>query len=402
MDQGSVDLVSTCSESGPTAEQKILSLVAELRPAAPLHIFRKPILMKRAYEFLELFPGDVMYAVKCNPHEVVLETLVEAGIRVYDAASIDEVRLVKRLAPQAKIHFMHTVKSREAIREAYFTHNVRVFVIDSLAELHKIVHETDLAGDLEIFVRLALSKNKEALVDFSSKFGASAKECVKLLREARLVSAKIGLMFHPGTQSTNPEIYKRGIETAAEIIRKSGVLVDALDVGGGFPAPYLGSNTPAFVDYITEIKHAIAANRLDSLKLYCEPGRALTAESGLLVVRVEQRRGKSLYINDGVYGGLIEAAKWAGELRFPVTFLSQDAQPLAGCLDDTLCDAAFTEFRFCGPTCDSLDMMRGPFLLPDIIREGDMIIIHLTGAYSNACRTTFNGFKDFNVISVDF
>lgn len=417
-----------------TPQQKILNLAAELRPAVPLHIFNHATLRKNAREFMDLFPGRVMYAVKSNPLEAVIETLHASGIRIFDAASIDEVRLIRRLAPTAKIHFMHTVKSREAIREAYFTHQVRVFVIDHLSELHKIVHETDLANDLEIFVRVALPKNKEAAVDFSAKFGATPKESVKLLREARLVSAKIGVMFHPGTQSTNPEIYARGIATIAEIMRKSRVKIDALDVGGGFPAPYLGSDHPPLAVYMAVIAQAIKDHELQDLELYCEPGRALVGESGSLIVRVEQRRGRSLYLNDGVYGGLVEAAKWQGELRYPVTHISQDYRPqgdnvapkttyhgvdFAPILEspdktsnlaphkvpDRIPDGAddsFNEFRFCGPTCDSVDMMKGPFVLPETIREGDWIMVGLTGAYSNACRTQFNGFREFEIINVDF
>lgn len=374
---------------------RIERLVSKLHPSHPVHLFRRPVLTRKAQEFLSQFPGTVMYAVKCNPDEDVILSLAAAGIATFDAASIDEVRLVRRLVPHARIHFMHTVKSREAIREAYFDHGVRVFVIDTLDELHKIVHETQLANDLEIFVRLALPKNKEANVDFSAKFGATPKGAAFLLYEARLVCAKLGIMFHPGTQSTNPEVFARGIGLVSEVIRRAGVQVDELDVGGGFPAPYPGQDVPSLSVFMDVIRRAIKDYQLEGLPLYCEPGRALTAEAGLLVVRVEQRKDKALYLNDGVYGGLVEAAKWQGGVRFPVQLVSRHPDLVASS-DKT------EEFRFCGPTCDSLDMMKGPFVLPDHVAEGDWIVVGLSGAYTNACRTDFNGFGLSKSLLVDF
>jgi len=379
----------------PGAQRRIEKLIRRIHPTCPVHIFRKPIIERKTRTFIDHFPGTVMFAVKSNPDDDVLLAMLRAGLTTFDAASIEEIRLIKRFSPSARIHFMHTVKSREAIREAYFDHQVRVFVIDTLDELHKILHETNLANDLEIFVRMALPKNKEAAVDFSAKFGATAKGSAFLLHEARLVCSKLGLMFHPGTQSTNPDIFYSGIKMASDIIIRSGVTVDALDVGGGFPVPYPGQDIPPLSRYIDRIKSAVEDFGLSHLDLYCEPGRALCAEAGLLVVRIEQRKDKTLYLNDGIYGGLIEAAKWAGEFRFPVSLVSRHPDLVPD-------NAPFIPFRFCGPTCDSLDRMKGPFPLPAHAAEGDWIIISMNGAYSQCCRTNFNGFGLHKVMMVDF
>ena len=371
----------------------VFDAIERLRPSDPLHIIYPAILRARAEELLKLFSGTVMYAVKCNPDKHVLRTLYRAGIRTFDAASIDEVRLVRKIAPRARIHFMHTVKSREAIREAYFKHGVRVFVLDTLDELHKILAETDLAPDLELFVRLALPKNAAAAVDFSAKFGALPHDAVVLLREARLVASRLGLMFHAGTQSRDAAAFARGVRVAADVIRLSGVTVDALDVGGGFPAPYPGTPVVPLANYMDVIKSAIDAEGLSHLELFCEPGRALVAEAGTLVVRVELRRGNLLYLNDGVYGGLIEMLPHQGAFQYPVR--AHTLQPEG--LDNT----ALAPFRFGGPTCDSTDMMAGPFYLPDGIAEGDWIEIGLTGAYSVACRTNFNGFGRHKTLMIE-
>ncbi|MFA7277125.1 MAG: type III PLP-dependent enzyme [Pseudobdellovibrionaceae bacterium] len=351
-----------------------------LLPSQPLHILYPDQLALNAKRFRRLFRGTVMYAVKCNPHKDVIRALARAGIRTFDVASIEEVRLVRKLVPTARLHFMHTVKSREAIREAYFKHGVRVFVVDTVDELHKVVGETNLAPDLELYVRMAPPKNETASTDFSSKFGARPDEAVGLLRETRLVAHKLGLMFHVGTQSRSPEPYRRAIAIAAQVIREAGVEVNCLDVGGGFPAGYVDESIPPLEEFMGVIHSTIDDYGLGDLQLYCEPGRALVADAGSLVVRVELRKKDALYINDGVYGALIETIDAQGSLKYPV-------RRIGGVVA-----SGERAYRLFGPTCDSYDAMKGPFMLPDDVVEGDYLEIGLTGAYGVACRTNFNGF----------
>jgi ornithine decarboxylase len=357
-------------------------IVADLKPHQPLYILRPEQLARTAKEFTALFPGDVMYAVKCNPEKAVLQILYKNGVRSFDAASIEEVRQVAKIAPKAKIYFMHPVKSPEAIREAYTVHGVRAFVLDTQEELYKILQNTDLAADLELFVRLVLPKNDEAMVDFSSKFGVLPEGAVELLRQCRAVASRLGLCFHVGTQSTNPTVYAKAIDTAAGVIMRSGVKVDVLDLGGGFPVSYPGREHPPLAQYMKVIAEAVKDSRLEGIPLICEPGRALVAASVSLVVRVEQRRGDLLYLNDGTYGGLYDASHWAGGLRYPVRMIRKGA----------MAHPTLTPFRFAGPTCDSLDMMEGPFMLPADIKTGDWIEISNAGAYSQGLRSNFNGF----------
>lgn len=373
-----------------TLEKRIDDIVSQLTPAVPLHILNLRKLTEKSKEFTRLFRGTVMYAVKCNPSKEVIKTIAKAGIKTFDAASIEEVRNIRKWVPTAKIHFMHTVKSREAIREAYFEHGVRIFVIDTADELRKIVHETDLAPDLDLYVRLALPKNKDASADFSAKFGATPEQAVGLLREARLVSARLGIMFHPGSQSKNADVFRKGISVAADVIKKSGVKLESIDVGGGFPIQYPQQNLAPLSEYIATIHKAIDDYGLSHLDLYCEPGRALVAEAGKLIVRVELRKNEALYLNDGVYGGLVEAAKYQGAFTYPMRVIRKQGHQGD---DDTI-----MSYRFCGPTCDSVDMMPGPFVLPADIAEGDWIEVSLTGAYSVSCRTNFNGFGKHQTI----
>lgn len=359
----------------------IEEVIAALRPAKPLYVLWPKRIANVAKDFMKAFPGQTMYAVKTNPDENVIRTLATSGMRNFDAASIEEVRLVRRAAPKARIYFMHPVKAPEAIREAYTVHGVRDFVLDSQEELYKILRETDLAGDLTLYVRLGLPKNGKAAIDFSIKFGCKPSEAVKLLRACRPVANKVGLCFHVGTQTTDPSVYTRAVSVAGNIIRESGVAVDVLDVGGGFPVSYVGENVAGPGIFIEALKMALDAEGLGRIPLLAEPGRALVAEGGCLIARVELRKGNVLYINDGTYGGLFDAGPML-KTKYPV----RAHRP----------DGTFTgelkAFRFAGPTCDSLDLMEGPFMLPADIKLGDWIEIGNTGAYSRSMRTDFNGF----------
>ena len=168
--------------------------------------------------FSELFPGNVVYAVKSNPEARVLRA-VGLRIRNFDCASLAEVALVRKLLPAAEIHFMHPVKSRAAIRYAFDVYNVTDFVFDSANELAKILPETvsvGLVGDppvLGLVVRLALPKGG-AVYDLSGKFGAPLDEVVNLLRVAWPRAARLGIAFHVGSQCLQPDAYARAIALA--------------------------------------------------------------------------------------------------------------------------------------------------------------------------------------------
>jgi ornithine decarboxylase len=322
-----------------------------------------------------------MFAVKTNPHAHVIKNLYKAGVRTFDVASAEEMRLVKSVAPFAELYYMHPIKSQESIREAYFVHGVRHFVLDHEDELYKIMRETELATDLNLYVRVTLPKNENAYIDLSSKFGATPEEAVALLRQCRNVCQKLGVAFHVGTQITESSAFANAVTIVKSVIAQSSVKVDVIDVGGGFPVAYADEDVPSITNCIDVIKTAIACADLEDMELIAEPGRALVAQSGSLIVRVELRKGNRLYLNDGTYGGLFDAGPLLGT-RFPVRAFRNG--------NDMSSEMA--DFTFAGPTCDSLDMMDGPFKLPADIDMGDWIEIDNLGAYSQSMRTNFNGF----------
>lgn len=360
----------------------VTETVLAKRPDEPLHCLRPGVFAASAARFTELFPGDVLYAVKCNPEPAVLRALVSGGVRHFDAASLAEVRLVHGLCPEATIHFMHPIKPRSAIRAAYGQFGVRDFSLDTVDELAKILDETDHAGDLGLLVRLGLPKGK-AVYDLSGKFGAPVAEAAALLRDCRRVAARVGICFHVGSQCLEPEAYERALALAGKVIELAGVDIDILDVGGGFPVSYPDEVPPPLDAFIAAIERGVAALDLPpACRLWCEPGRALVAPGQSVVVQVLARKNGALYINDGVYGALSDAGPAIG-FRFPVRLIPADGGTRGG---------EMRAFELFGPTCDSADRMKGPFFLPADVREGDWIEIGQLGAYGTALRTGFNGF----------
>jgi ornithine decarboxylase len=318
----------------------------------------------------------------------LLQILWDNGITHYDVASLTEVRLVARTLPEATLCFMHPVKAEEAIREAYYTHGVRTFSLDSLEELEKIVRATNEATDLTLCVRLRVSSEHSKL-SLASKFGAAPHEAKELLFAARQAADALGICFHVGSQAMTPEAYSNAMERVRAAIVEAAVTVDVIDVGGGFPSSYPGMEPPPLERFFETIDRAFESLPVSySSELWCEPGRALCAEYSSLIVRVEKRRGSELYINDGAYGALFDAAHigW----RFPVQLLREPDSR-----------ARDMEFSFYGPTCDDMDHMAGPFMLPADIRAGDYFEIGMLGAYGSAMRTAFNGFGSDQTVIVD-
>jgi len=369
------------------------ALIARERPDEPIVCLRPTAIAAAARRFVARFPGDVLYAVKCNPEPRVLRALWAGGVRHFDCASLPEIALVRRTLPQARLHFMHPVKARHAIHAAFAQHGVTDFAFDSGDELEKILQETVPVGlvgappTLGLFVRLAVAQG--GAYDLSGKFGVGAQEAAVLLRAARPHAARLGIAFHVGSQCLDPAAYEAALRLAAVAVDRSGVAVDIVDVGGGFPVSYPDCMPPPLDDYIAAIVRA-AALFGPEVRLWAEPGRALVAGGGSVVVQVQLRRGDALYINDGVYGSLSDAGRPG--FRFPARRIDPDgAEHGSGPL---------REYALFGPTCDSADRMAGPFLLPADIDEGDWIELGQLGAYGACLCTRFNGFEAAPAIEV--
>jgi ornithine decarboxylase len=363
-------------------------LIAARKPEQPVLGLRPHTSGRAARWLLDRFDGDVAYAYKANSSVFLIGALYGAGIRHFDVASLPEIEDAATI-PDAELHFMHPVKSRVAIRRAYAL-GVRSFSLDSEDELDKIIAETTVDGrtakDLKLFVRLSVPAINSR-IPLEHKFGVSGNQATDLLRKTRLVAAELGITFHVGSQTTTPEAFVVALDEVQKLIVHASVVIDCLDIGGGFPSRY-GDEEPstmdAFMDTIDQCIDKLPVP--ENVRLMCEPGRALVAEAESLIVRVDARRDNGLYINDGAYGMLFDAAHLG--FVFPTRLVSRAVPP----------GTPMQEFEFWGPTCDSIDQMKGPFLLPATVEEGDYIEIGNVGAYGRAIAGRFNGYGDYDEV----
>ena len=363
-------------------------LVYQLKPTEPVYCIRRDSINIASKFFQNKFPGKILYAVKTNPHPLVLKTIVESGINDFDIASIKEVEAIRSVSPDAKCSYMHTVKSKESINEAYFKYNIKTFSIDTKDELIKILNSTNQAKDLELFVRVAVS-NEHAEIDLSKKFGAQTSEAIGLYRLTKQYAKKIGLSFHVGSQCMHPISYSKGINEIKYIIKKTKIVPDVINIGGGFPTIYPDLVPQSLDSYFEEIKNSLNKLKLEKKpEIICEPGRAIVAESGSTIVRVNLRKKQKLYINDGTYGTLFDAG--VPNIVYPSRIITSGR----------IISKKLTSFDFYGPTCDSMDYMKGPFILPNNIKEGDYIELGQLGAYGLTFRTQFNGYYSDSIYEV--
>ena len=240
-----------------------------------------------------------------------------------------------------------------------------------------------------MYVRVAVS-NEHAEIDLSKKFGAISSEACGLLRLTKQYAKKIGLSFHVGSQCMHPISYAKGIAEIGNIIKRTKIIPDVINIGGGFPTIYPDLIPQSLDCYFEEIKKAIANLKLNKLpEIICEPGRAIVAESGSTIVRVSLRKKQKLYINDGTYGTLFDAG--VPNIVYPSRLIT----------NGRIVSKKFTSFDFYGPTCDSMDYMKGPFILPNNIKENDYIELGQLGAYGLTFRTDFNGLYSNNIFEVE-
>lgn len=380
-----VSMIETSPASALLRFSSVDAMIKSSRPTQSVHCMFPERLHRAARLFVENFPGHSLYAIKSNPDPYVLEHLYRAGIHHFDVASLGEVKLVRTMFPHAHLAFMNPVKSREAIRSAYYDYHVRDFVVDTADEINKIMEETDHARDLLIVVRIAMPKGSAAC-QLTGKFGCTPDVGVELLKQAASVAPRVGISFHVGSQTLDPMSYADAIRKGGEVIRRAGVKPRVFDVGGGFPVQGLGMDIPPLTAYFDVIRNEIAKLKLPkNCEVWSEPGRALSGNCSTLVVKVHLRKGDLLYLNDGSFGNMFEVASmgWRNNATLVRPPRSKDLKAPSKKL---------APFRFYGPTCDSVDYMPGPFMLPEDAAEGDWICLEGMGAYMAASQSRFNGF----------
>jgi ornithine decarboxylase len=384
------DRPSAVSAGTPTKFRNSQHVLKCLEPNYPLYLFNRTHLAHRASEFQTQFPGTVSYAVKANTRNRVLRTLVDSGINNFDVASLAEIQQLKAINSGVKIHFNNPIKSSASIMSAYRDYGVCSFALDDKRELDKINQACEDPTQLMLSVRFKLDTH-QAAYDFGSKFGATPEQAIELLSAIRHTGARAALTFHPGSQCTDAQEYRRYIMAASNIALRAGVALAQLNVGGGFPEYYANTQAENRLHYFSVIKHALnEAFPVNAPPLMCEPGRAMVASCISLLCRVIHVRhnAQTVFINDGIYGGLQEQC------------LTDLALPLRVWRDARRVVDKFQAFTVFGPTCDPVDRLPRRLDLPTDIREGDYLEFGLVGAYGSATATRFNGFNSQRYVYV--
>ncbi len=361
-------------------------VIERLKPVEPVYVLHPGRFAAAAKRFIDSFPGDTLFAVKANPAPLVLDQVYAAGIRHFDTASLPEIELVRGRFPDAICHFMAPVRAPGSAKAAFERFGVTDYVVDCDFELDKLLAETKSPKKLRIFVRIATPLGG-AVLELSSKFGTTPEDAARLLKRVAEAGAAPAITFHVGSQCLSPFSYAQAVEMARRTALLSGVEIAALDLGGGFPGPYPGNDVPPYHWYFDTIREALQTFGAKVPPVLCEPGRALIAEGMSLITQVILRKGDSLYMNDGVYGSFDELTLpgWTADYHTKSFTLDvkNRALPLPG---------EQRPFRIFGPTCDTLDVLPRPLMLPENIAAGDFIVFEAIGAYSVAVRTSFNGF----------
>jgi ornithine decarboxylase len=374
----------------PLRFASVEKIIERLKPGEPVYVLHPGRFQAAAKRFLDSFPGDTLYAVKANPAPLVLDQVYAAGIRHFDTASLPEIELVRGRFADAVCHFMAPVRMAGTAKIAFEKFGVTDYVVDCDFELDKLLGEINEHNKLRIFVRIATPLGG-ALLELSSKFGATQEDAARLLKRVAQSGAAPCITFHVGSQCLSPFSYAQAVEMARRTAQMAGVEIAALDMGGGFPGPYPGNDVPPYHWYFDTIREALATFGPTHPPVLCEPGRALIAEGMSLITQVILRKGESLYLNDGVYGSFDELTLpgWTAHYQHKVYSLDAKARVVA-------VPGENRPFRVYGPTCDTLDVLPYPLQLPDSIAAGDFIVFEDMGAYSVAIRTAFNGFYPDN------
>jgi ornithine decarboxylase len=365
----------------------------DMRPDEPVYGFRPEVLKADASEFMRMFPGKTAYAVKTNGEPMVLKTLAEAGVSAFDVASPAEFAAVRAVAPDAEMLYMHPVKAQSDIRLALEEYGIRTIAVDhedEITKLNRIVRGLDIdPGAMMVFVRIQTKGH--AAYELSKKFGAGPAAAVELLRRLDRTGYRVGICFHVGSQIEDPGTYERALASADWVRNRAGVPIAALDVGGGFPAEYghdpnrKRPEMPTLADIMARLRSDISEWGFEETPLVAEPGRVIVARAFSLIVRVLLRKGRRLYINDGIWASLSDS--WTGKITLPARFIPDPAIRSRNGNRDSI-----VPFKVCGATCDSVDILSRPFWLPETVDTGDWIEIGHIGAYSLSLRTRFNGF----------
>ena len=396
--------------------QTVREAIDARKTGLPLLCYRPGAARKKTSDFARRFPGTVAYAMKVQSEEVLLNEIAAAMLEhpgrhvAFDVASLDEIRHARRLFPDSELFFMHPMKKQSAIAQAYHEFGVRRFVVDHPLEFEKFAR-ANVGKDAAIFVRIASPAahdgEEEPAYNLSDKFGAEADLAVALLKAIDAAGHETGVAIHAGSQFVNAAGWQESVDLALSIRDRSGVRFKYLDIGGGFPGHYRGTDLKLADGVYDAVFARLADLKSQGFELIAEPGRALVYDAVSVVSEIvgvksstfigvakqDRRAGKkvarpTLYIDEGIWSTLSESL--TADFGWPVRAFMRRTAP-----------SKLVPYYIAGVTCDSCDGLAGEYDLPDALAIGDFIEFGNIGAYGTAILSRFNGFGEHESVIVE-
>jgi len=358
----------------------------------PYFLFSRDAIRSRYREFKDAFPKSaIYYAMKADAEKEVILTLLDEGA-CFEAASVYELDILKSLdVPPERVLYGTSVKP-EAHIKAFHDYGVNRFAFDSMQEIEKIAR---VAPKARVYVRVSVN-DSGSIYRFSEKFGTVHENAVPLLLRARELGLEhYGISFHVGSQASNPDAWAHAVRGLAPVINhlnELGLTIEILNIGGGYPAHYPSNENHLSLPEIAESVNREYKELTHKPSIVLEPGRAMVAESAVLVAsviaRVERIEHTWLFLDAGVYNGLFESLAYQGSIRYRATPLRPSY------------DGGTATFALAGPTGDSWDVVSRETQLPADIGVGDKLVFHNVGAYNLVMVGRFNGFPKPDVYFV--
>jgi len=351
----------------------------------PFFLFSKKKIVDKLHKFKKCFPGSTIhYAMKANSEPEILKLLFDVGSS-FEVASKYELDLLKTLnIPPEKIVYGTSVKPASHIKE-FYDYGVDRFAADSFSELEKISVN---APGARVYVR-TIANEAGSVFKFSEKFGVEKENIIPMLkRAAELGLRPYGISFHVGSQASNLKAWGNSLELIRPIVeklKKEGINIEVINIGGGFPCnSYTSSGQTFTLEDIAYYTLKQFKKFPPHLKLILEPGRGIIADTAVLITsviaKIERRERTWIFLDAGVYNALFEAMAYQGSTRYKINSLRLSNE------------SGEAMFSLAGPTGDSPDIIAREVLLPRDIEIGDKLLIHDVGAYTLTTSSRFNGF----------
>jgi ornithine decarboxylase len=306
-------------------------------------------------DWFSLFPTiKPYYAVKCNPHPLIIERLVKLGAG-FDCASLAEIQLVLSHG-SSDILYANPCKIPADIQSAYDL-GIRRTTFDSVSEL------TKLTTDWELMLRIR-ADDPSAVCPLGNKYGAEESEWAELLKAVKVGGFNlVGISFHVGSGARNELAYVDGVKKALKAVQLAteyGLDPKIIDIGGGFTHGKIP----------TELSRGLI-DSLGGFQVIAEPGRYFAEKVVTLYTPVIGYKKDSVTIEESLYGAF-NCRIFDHAEPYPIVHGHTSPKTLFGC------------------TCDGIDVIYQSILLPEL-HIGDVLEWPNMGAYTMAATTSFNG-----------